>query len=255
MYIMMLVCYLLMYIICQRSEQVLELQAEEKMAEADKKMLGVTQKSLTDLRLIRHDIKNRYSYMSLLLENGQYGELKEYLQGMCEELEPSLSVIDCGNRTVTNILNMEKAKADARGIRMEAELNVPPVLPFKDTLLCSVFSNLVDNAIEACERVGAAEREILVRVSILQEYLYIGVMNPLPEGCSEKEVLKLQTTKGDAASHGFGTKIVRKIAEHYNGYVTYSVQKGRFIAEVMLDMMQKDLEDAGGESDVSVRSM
>lgn len=255
MYIMMLVTYILIYIICQRSERVLELQAEEKMAEADEKMLGITQKSLADLRLIRHDIKNRYAYMALLLDNGQYGELKEYLQSMCEEIMPSLAVIDCGNRTVTNILNMEKAKAEVRDIRMEVNLNVPPVLPFKDTDLCSVFSNLIDNAIEACECVEREMREIRVRVSILQEYLYIGVMNPLPPDRSEKEALRLSTTKGDASSHGFGTKIVGRIAAHYNGYVTYSAQSGCFIAEVMLDMMQKREEEKGGKNDVPVCGM
>ena len=252
MYIMMLVTYLLINIICQRNEQVLELQTQRKMAEADEKMLGITQKSIADLRLLRHDIKNRYSYMSLLIDNGQYDELKEYLQSMCDEIVPSFAVIDCGNRTVTNILNMEKAKAEARGIRMEAELNVPPVLPFKDTDLCSVFSNLIDNAIEACESADAENRDIRVRVSILQEYLYIGVMNPLPAGRSREEALELKTTKRDAASHGFGTKIVRRIAAFYNGYVTYSEQSGWFIAEVMLDMMQRR---EGGENDVSVCGM
>lgn len=239
MYVMTLVTYLLMYLICQRNERVLELQAEKKMAEADEQMLGITQKSLSDLRSIRHDIKNSYSYMALLLKNKQYAELGGYLESMCGEIQAPLAVIDCGNRTITNILNMEKAKAELRGISLTAELNVPPVLPFKDTALCSVFSNLIDNAIEACERSGIAGAEIRVRVSILQEYLYIGVVNPLPAGADEKEILKLNSSKEDAAAHGYGTKIVRKIAEHYNGYVTYSVEKGRFIAEVMFDIMRE----------------
>ncbi len=255
LYVMMLVTYLLIYSICQRNEQILELQAEEKMAEADKKLLGITQKSLADLRLIRHDIKNRYSYMTLLLENGQHAELKDYLKSMCEEIVPSLAVIDCGNRTITNILNMEKAKAEARGIPLEAELNVPPVLPFKDTALCSIFSNLIDNAIEACEQGKREDASIRVRVSILQEYLYIGVMNPLPEGRSGEEVLELNTTKRDAANHGFGTKIVRKIAATCNGYVTYSAERGWFIAEVMLDMMYEMQKKKGGKGDVSVRGL
>lgn len=239
MYIMIIVTYLLMYLICQRNECVLELQAEKKMAEADEKMLGITQKSLSDLRSIRHDIKNRYSYMSLLLKNRQYSELSEYLESMCGEIQTPLSVIDCGNKTITNILNMEKAKAELHGIRLAADLNVPPVLPFKDTALCSVFSNLIDNAIEACERNGIEDAEIRVRVSILQEYLYIGVVNPLPENSDANEVLKLNSSKPDAAAHGYGTKIVRKIAEHYNGYVTYSAEKGYFIAEVMFDIMNE----------------
>ena len=255
MYVMMVVTYLLIYIICQRHGQVLELQAEEKMAEADKKMLDITQKSLADLRLIRHDIRNRYSYISLLLDNGQYAELKEYLQDMKEEIAPTLSVIDCGNKTLTNILNMEKAKAESRGVRMETDLNVPPILPFRDTALCSVFSNLIDNAIEASMLCAEDGAEIRVRVSILQEYLYIGVMNRLPAGRSEEEALALKTTKQNASNHGFGTKIVRKIAEQYNGYVTYSVENGRFIAEVMLDMMFAVTKEKGGNDHVSLRGV
>ena len=218
-------------------------------------MLDITQKSLADLRLIRHDIRNRYSYISLLLDNGQYAELKEYLQDMKEEIAPTLSVIDCGNKTLTNILNMEKAKAESRGVRMETDLNVPPILPFRDTALCSVFSNLIDNAIEASMLCAEDGAEIRVRVSILQEYLYIGVMNRLPAGRSEEEALALKTTKQNASNHGFGTKIVRKIAEQYNGYVTYSVENGRFIAEVMLDMMFAVTKEKGGNDHVSLRGV
>lgn len=260
MFVMMLVAYCLIYIICKRNDLILELQAEEKMAESDRKLLDITQKNLADLRLLRHDIKNRYAYMAMLLENRQYEELKKYLQTMYDEVAPSLSLIDCGNKTISMILNMEKAKAEARGMRMETELNVPPVLPFRDTSLCSVFSNLIDNAIEACSLCGQDQPCICVRVSILQEYLYIGVINPLPEGRSERDALKLTTTKTNAANHGFGTKIVRKIAAHYNGYVTYSAENGMFIAEVMIDMMCTTENGAappqtGGDRDVPVRDL
>ena len=69
MFVMMLVAYCLIYIICKRNDLILELQAEEKMAESDRKLLDITQKNLADLRLLRHDIKNRYAYMAMLLDS------------------------------------------------------------------------------------------------------------------------------------------------------------------------------------------
>ena len=235
LYVMTIVTYFMMYVICLKYEQVSELRMEKRMAEADEEILRITKKNLDDIRGIRHDIKNSYAYMSVLLENGQYEDLKKYLGDSGETLA-AVSFIDCGNRCVMNILNMEKAKLEASGFRLTAELNVPAVLPFKDVDLCSVLSNLVDNAMEACERMGEKDAEIVVRITLRQEYLYIGVSNRVPKDTDKEELLKLKTNK-NGVGHGYGTKIVKRISEKDNGYVVYSVENGLFIAEVMFDVM------------------
>ena len=45
----------------------------------------------------------------------------------------------------------------------------------------------------------------------------------------------MNTEKEDQVNHGFGHRIVKKIADRYNGHVNYSIEDGIFYAEVMLD--------------------
>ena len=48
----------------------------------------------------------------------------------------------------------------------------------------------------------------------------------------------LRTTKKDEQMHGYGTRIVARLAEKYNGCADYSLADGQFVAQVMLDMTE-----------------
>lgn len=237
LYVIEIAAYLMVYFICKGDREIVTLHAENKMMETDRELIRITEKSLSDMRQVSHDVKNQYAYIALLLEGGRYDDLKKYVAEMGGNILKPLSYIDCGNKTVNTIMNVEKAKAESRGLKFSYSINVPPVLPFRDTSLCSLISNLVDNAIEACERNGLTDAEISTTISIRQEYFYIGVVNPLPEGIDTAELLSLNTHKKDRTVHGLGTKIIKRIAAGYNGYVMYSVENSHFIAEVMLDIM------------------
>ena len=134
------------------------------------------------------------------------------------------------------MLNLEKSKASANGIEMTAELNVPPVLPFDDVMLCSVFTNLIDNAIEACNRYSIAG-EVKVTATVRGEYFYIVVTDPLPENADKEKLLEMNTVKENPIEHGYGKQIVRKVTETYDGMCSYSVEDGVFIAEIMLSLI------------------
>lgn len=237
LYIIELIAYMMVYFICKGDREISTLLAENKMNEADRELMRMTEKSMSDMRQVRHDVKNQLAYMGILLEEKKYGDLKKYLEDMGSDILKPLSYIDCGNKALSTVMNMEKAKAESRGLKFATRINAPPVLPFKDTSLCSLVSNMIDNAIEACERGNLGGAEINVTASVRQDYYYIGVDNPLPDGTDTNELLLLNTSKRDHAAHGLGTKIIKRIASEYNGYVAYSVSGGRFIAEVMLDLM------------------
>lgn len=51
-----------------------------------------------------------------------------------------------------------------------------------------------------------------------------------------KENPSLKTTKSDSQEHGYGVPMVRRIAENYQGMVDFKVEKGEFIASVMLSL-------------------
>lgn len=157
--------------------EVVELQAERQRLHGERELARMMEDSLEDLRSIRHDLKNQYSYMQILLSQRRYGELEEYFQQSSENLLPQLGqFIDCGNRVVSTLLNMEFVKARKAGVAFTHQLVVPPVLPFGEDDLCAVLANLLDNAIEECARLGRAGREdasLQLEIYPQKSYLFV----------------------------------------------------------------------------------
>lgn len=237
--------------ICREQSRNMDLLAERQRADSERELVRLTEQQLDDLRELRHDIKNQYSYMRILLAEKRYDELEEYFQRQDGELAALAAPLDCGNRCVSIILNMERRKAEAVGVSLNTKLVVPPVLPFPDEDLCSLLSNLIDNAIDECVRLGTyfpKFKEQGVSVSInpgnpSSDYLYIEVKNPTDRKKLARRTGGIVSTKVDAAFHGYGTRIITRIAEKYNGSALFEAADGIFTARVLLDMLGQKKEE------------
>lgn len=220
--------------------EVVELQAERQRLHSERELARMTEDNLEDLRSIRHDLKNQYSYMQILLAQRRYGELEEYFRQSSENLLPQLGqFIDCGNRVVNTILNMEFAKARKAEVAFTHQLIVPPVLPFGEDDLCAILTNLLDNAIEECarlRRMGWADASLWLELYPQKSYLFVLCRNTTDRTELVRSGRGLRTTKGDERLHGYGTRIVTKIAEKYNGCTEFALSDGMFVAKLLLDM-------------------
>lgn len=227
--------------LCREQSALLELQAEKQRFVAEREMAQMTESKLEDLRCIRHDLKNQYSYMQILLAEKRYEELERYFAKLSENLPTQLSMIDCGNRTVNTVLNMEIAKLKSDRIVFEHQLVVPPVLPFPDEDVCAIITNLMDNAADECRRLLKKGRQsVKARLEIYphQSYLYLKCSNSTDRSELTRAKGGLRTTKEDEQMHGYGTRIITKLAEKHNGCADFSLADGQFVAQVMLDMTE-----------------
>lgn len=235
-----------MHALCRDQNALLELQAEKQRFLAEREMTQLTESKLDDLRCIRHDLKNQYSYMQILLAEKRYEELQQYFANLSENLPVQLSMIDCGNRTMNTVLNMELAKLKSDKIVFEHQLVVPPVLPFPDEDVCAIVTNLLDNAADECRRLlKAGKPSVKVRLEIYphQSYLFIKCINSTDRVALSRAKGGLRTTKDDEHMHGYGTRIITKLAEKHNGCADYSLEGESFVAQVMLDMTEGDAHE------------
>ncbi len=189
-----------------------------------------------ELSKMRHDLKNQLSYIRTLLKEGKIEEATGFIEELTHQHDDVLNSFSCSNSVIAGIINMETAKAKRRGIKLVAHAVVPPHLPIEQTDLCSLISNLLDNAF------FYSDGRIPPKIDIFtyKDYLRIIVVNSVPEG-SEKEAVALKTSKS-RKRHGYGTKIIRSIASSYDGYARFEADKGRFTADVVL--MLKEKKDA-----------
>lgn len=235
-FLMVLAAIYAMHTMCAEQAEIISLQAEKQRLMAEQETLKMMESNLEDLRCIRHDLKNQYAYMQILLKEKRYRELEEYFRQVAENLPPQLNYVDCGNRCMNTILNMEISKAKNAHIEVTHQLVVPPVLPFGEDDLCAIVANLMDNAIEA----AAGKENATIHLSIYPQKSYLLIMcrNATNLEKLERRGWGLRTTKADEKLHGYGTRIVAKTAEKYNGCADFSLENGQFVAKVMLDMME-----------------
>ncbi|MCI9463337.1 MAG: sensor histidine kinase [Lachnospiraceae bacterium] len=191
----------------------------------------------------RHDYHNHIQAMKVLTiqmrENGRNDEpleqLEEYLNKLNDDLTAVDTVVKTGNVMVDAILNSKLSLMKAKKLPVNVKASVPASFPISEVDLCAVIGNLLDNAMEACERQQAEnERFIRVYIGVLKQHLYISVSNSVSGGVKKAGKRYLSTKR--SANHGYGLMRIDRIAAKYHGYVNRQNEEGVFVTEVMLPL-------------------
>ena len=99
--------------------------------------------------------------------------------------------------------------------------------------LCTIFINIMNNAIEACEKVPR-NRFINVTASTHDNHLYIIADNPFIGNIDVTNKGTIRKKKKDTINHGIGTLNIKSIVEKHSGTVKYSVEDNIFTVEILI---------------------
>ncbi len=200
-----------------------------------KKQRDEVQNIYQTMRAWRHDYHNHMQAIKALLSMGKKEELSEYLDNLEKDLDSIDIAIRTGNVGLDAILSSKVSIARKNNIEVNCTAKVPADLKISDVHLCAIVGNLMDNAIEACEKIaaGAAPRFIRIYIGLFKSQLYISVSNATCEK-HRRRLSELVTSK--LGEHGFGLRRIDKLAEKYDGYVNRKNEPGIFATEVMLPL-------------------
>ena len=183
------------------------------------------------LRQFRHDYRNHMLVVGALLDSGNLDEARRYLAAMQEPLQNTMQTIKSGNFVADTILNYKAQSAAQNRTALHFTGSVPAEGIRSDDL-CTIFSNLLDNALEACRDGGEEARDIIVEAKTAQGNFLLAITNPTKNEALSDGVRK--TTKADRRNHGFGLKNVERAVKRYDGTLQTRVQDGMFCADVLL---------------------
>ncbi|BBF43920.1 sensor histidine kinase [Lachnospiraceae bacterium KM106-2] len=185
-----------------------------------------------NLRSLRHDMNNHMMVISGLLDLGQIEELKKYVAEFRQELEKATNFIILENETLAIILNYKAEIAKQKGIKFESCIALSQ-LDLEDMEICSVFGNILDNAIEANEGTQCREPFINLAIEENREGVSITCSNTyMIEPVIEDNIII--TTKEDKGIHGIGTRNVKNIVEKYHGILEYHTEQNIFSVHIYL---------------------
>ncbi|MBO4808218.1 MAG: GHKL domain-containing protein [Lachnospiraceae bacterium] len=204
---------------------------KEPMKQITESYIEMNEKN-TELRKFRHDTKNLLLALGTLIKEGKYDQASEYIDKMQETIGAGkIKMFETGNFIADALLESKAKTASSAGIAMSVDGNIPSG-KIEDVDLVILISNLLDNAIEAAAKV-TGEKEIGIK-SILKENIWIlNVKNP----CDMEVIIKdnrIETTRDDKESHGFGLANIESITRKYEGKLELSCENKEFIARAVL---------------------
>jgi len=177
-----------------------------------------------------HDRRHFNNVLLELLEQGKTGEAYALLQNH-NQAEPRISKVYCENPAVNAAVCHYAGLAEQAGIPAEIELDVPEDLAVNTLELSMVVSNLMENSIQACERLPENKTPYIRFTCCSVGRLLLEIENP----CTEDTTLDENGYPvAREACHGVGSKSVAAFAQKYDGELMYKIENGVFRVRLLV---------------------
>lgn len=219
----------------KKEQEVLDLKVE---------ILEARYQGMLKSRKVVHDMKNHLLALKKYDQERDWEGLHEYLDELSNEVLESDFSIWTGNKMLDMILNQKKKEAKEQGISMQIQTEVFTKLPFSDREIVSLFGNLLDNALEACEKITDEERWIHVKMIKRNSLLYISVENSVVAS-PLNESGEMVSGKKEPALHGYGLQNIWDIVEKYEGDFNCKEDQEHFVASISIYDTEYDAEGGG----------
>ena len=168
------------------------------------------------IRELWHDLKNHITLLNMLLQEGKYSQMEDYLRIFAEDVDGLALPMKSGNLVVDALLADKLAKAGKKGISVQLSLCDLTNLLLKPNEICGLLGNLLDNALEAGQQ--AEEKLIAVECEETEYCYYIRVQNSMKNVQGEGGVFhSVKTDRRNQAGHGIGLRSVERIVHSCGG--------------------------------------
>lgn len=183
-----------------------------------------------ELRDFRHDYKNHMICVQSLIEAKEYDEATEYLEGITLHKTILSRGFSSGNSIADVLLSDKSEWAEKVGAEIQFEGVIYENIPPAD--LCTILSNAIDNAIEACEKIQSDEQKIIsVKCSYIKRIQFIDITNPVSEDVKITNNV-VETSKVDKNIHGIGLYNIRRTVMKYDGEFDISCKDKTFAMSI-----------------------
>lgn len=186
---------------------------------------------------LRHDLKNHIIALSGLLENKEWEKMKDYLKSMEDSADLGIGEEITGNRAVDVILYQKRKLAEGKNITWECDVQIPQICCISEFDLCVLFGNLLDNAVEACERLqhnepSCKERQFInVQAGAAKKFFLLEVKNSADTAGKYKIGF---TNKENPQEHGIGLLNVSDVVHRYHGVMSIEASNGIFVISILV---------------------
>lgn len=201
----------------QRKNTELQLQAQK--AELDTEYYTLLQNQYENSNILIHDIKRHLLSIKDLADENDCDGIEHYIDNLYSEYEVKNIKKYSNHKLVNAIINRYAKVFSDSGITFNCDIRNIDFSFIADNDLTSLLDNLLENALEASR--DSEEKKVELQITPTNvNYISLTLNNSCSTAPNIKNG-KLITTKKKSAPHGYGIKSIKRIADKYNGDVSF----------------------------------
>lgn len=216
-------------------KEIRELQEQQYKDTIELTYCSMLEEKLSQARIMKHDFREHLNVLGKYIQTDKLSAM-DYLKSI-EIKNEEIGIVNYTKNKVLNILLSEKQKSCVeKGITLKIHTTDIDFDFMKDIDIVSVFSNLLNNAIESSE--NSENKAIYVNLyKMNNNFVIIKIEN----SCDEPPVKEngfYKTSKISKGEHGIGLKSVVKALKKYAGdlRVEYNDEEKVFTAMIMMSL-------------------
>ena len=193
------------------------------------------QESHMKVRKLYHDLNNHISTIDNLKNNSK--EVNEYVNNLKGEIKEFKSIYNTGNMILDIIITEKSEICSKKGIKFICDINFSKVDFIKPIDVSSIFANILDNAIEACDNIQDENINKYIRIkgTISKSYFVLKCENSKVNMIKLNEN-KLLSDKMDKFKHGIGIQSIKSSLEKYEGEILFEDEKNKFTLNIYIPL-------------------
>ena len=214
----------------QRENTELQLQAQK--AELDTEYYTLLQNQYENSNILIHDIKRHLLSIKNLADENDCDGIEHYIDNLYSEYEVKNIKKFSNHKLVNAIINRYAKVFSDSGITFNCDIRNIDFSFIADNDLTSLLDNLLENALEASRDSEYKKVELLIAPTNVN-YISISLSNTCSAAPNIKNG-KLITTKKKSAPHGYGFKSIKRIADKYDGNVSFDYDKEKQLFSIRI---------------------
>lgn len=237
--VVLVILIIILTIAAARMMRVREMEQENELMQSYmvsmEEFYAGLQNKIEATRKYRHDLARHIQTLeTLLLKYDQQEGIQEYMDNLKERYQSLKRQEFCSDEIVNSILVIKKEQCAERQIPIQITVEDCIYNGIEEVDLVSLLHNLLDNAIEANERIEETkDRAVSFSMKRQDDRTIIEMKNRIPIG----EKVTFLTRKPVREEHGIGTKIIANTVEKYHGSRTFTSHEKEGMFEDRIELV------------------
>lgn len=191
-------------------------------------------------KILIHDIRRHLQSIADLNTQGEKEKIALYINQIIQSSELQDSVRVCDNDLLNTIIIRFKQQCKKCDTSLMTDIRSNCIDFLSEHDITTLFSNLLENAVEATNNIPNSFIELTVTPHINENLTIITMINSCIKNPFSENNQRLISTKKNKWQHGYGIKSIQRVAKKYDGntQIYYEPQSSTFHTIIVLNRKQ-----------------